>query len=97
MRSKLFFSGRRRHTRWTGDWSSDVCSSDLPPIFYSTRSAVLVNFDGDPIWSPIKDIDLKFAVNTNWDVLQHPPTNTFYLRRSEERRVRKECRTRKLP
>src|SRR5690348_18346530 len=19
----------RRHTRWTGDWSSDVCSSDL--------------------------------------------------------------------
>src|SRR5690348_17700177 len=25
----LFFSSRRRHTRWTGDWSSDVCSSDL--------------------------------------------------------------------
>src|SRR5579863_10702426 len=26
----LFFSSRRRHTIWTGDWSSDVCSSDLP-------------------------------------------------------------------
>src|SRR4051794_41985029 len=26
---KFFFSSRRRHTRWTGDWSSDVCSSDL--------------------------------------------------------------------
>src|SRR4051794_41350797 len=25
----VFFSSRRRHTRWTGDWSSDVCSSDL--------------------------------------------------------------------
>src|SRR6266487_6398740 len=25
----FFFSGRSRHTRWTGDWSSDVCSSDL--------------------------------------------------------------------
>src|SRR5690348_845148 len=25
----LFFSSRGRHTRWTGDWSSDVCSSDL--------------------------------------------------------------------
>src|SRR6266487_6024843 len=25
----FFFSSRRRHTRWTGDWSSDVCSSDL--------------------------------------------------------------------
>src|SRR6202042_3128900 len=23
------FSSRRRHTRWTGGWSSDVCSSDL--------------------------------------------------------------------
>src|SRR5207253_7754113 len=22
-------SGRRRHTRWPRDWSSDVCSSDL--------------------------------------------------------------------
>src|SRR5207247_1256724 len=27
--SKLFFSSRRRHTRSTRDWSSDVCSSDL--------------------------------------------------------------------
>src|SRR5579863_10477911 len=25
----FFFSSRRRHTIWTGDWSSDVCSSDL--------------------------------------------------------------------
>src|ERR1035437_5241357 len=26
----LFFSSRRRHTRYWRDWSSDVCSSDLP-------------------------------------------------------------------
>src|SRR5256885_7287647 len=25
----FFFSSRRRHTRLQGDWSSDVCSSDL--------------------------------------------------------------------
>ena len=25
----FFFSSRRRHTRFTSDWSSDVCSSDL--------------------------------------------------------------------
>src|SRR5690606_40810738 len=25
----FFFSGRRRHTRFSRDWSSDVCSSDL--------------------------------------------------------------------
>src|SRR5690348_18358951 len=29
----FFFSSRRRHTRWTGDWSSDVCSSDLLDFF----------------------------------------------------------------
>src|SRR5206468_9566099 len=26
----FFFSSRRRHTRSDRDWSSDVCSSDLP-------------------------------------------------------------------
>src|SRR6266508_6124219 len=28
----FFFSSRRRHTRWPRDWSSDVCSSDLPGL-----------------------------------------------------------------
>src|SRR2546429_4922760 len=27
----FFFSSRRRHTRCSRDWSSDVCSSDLVP------------------------------------------------------------------
>src|SRR5690606_40114718 len=27
-----FFSSRRRHTRFSRDWSSDVCSSDLEAI-----------------------------------------------------------------
>src|SRR3989442_1626572 len=29
--NNFFFSSRRRHTRCGRDWSSDVCSSDLPP------------------------------------------------------------------
>src|SRR5690606_40430506 len=29
----FFFSSRRRHTRFSRDWSSDVCSSDLDGIF----------------------------------------------------------------
>src|SRR3989449_10381945 len=29
MRCYFFFSSRRRHTRCSRDWSSDVCSSDL--------------------------------------------------------------------
>src|SRR2546426_2590595 len=28
----FFFSSRRRHTRLQGDWSSDVCSSDLAVV-----------------------------------------------------------------
>src|SRR5438045_6202415 len=29
----FFFLSRRRHTRCLSDWSSDVCSSDLRPVF----------------------------------------------------------------
>src|SRR5256885_5822599 len=35
----FFFSSRRRHTRLQGDWSSDVCSSDLT---VSVRGKALV-------------------------------------------------------
>src|SRR5690606_39826072 len=30
----FFFSRRRRHTRFSRDWSSDVCSSDLVAALY---------------------------------------------------------------
>src|SRR6266566_7274681 len=33
----FFFSSRRRHTRLQGDWSSDVCSSDLRDAALSPR------------------------------------------------------------
>ena len=54
--------------------------SDPPRIVISESPSILVSFDGDPIWSPIKDNELKFAVNTNWDIFQHQPTGLFYLR-----------------
>src|SRR5438105_14708739 len=34
-RTLFFFSSRRRHTRSTRDWSSDVCSSDLAAVVLS--------------------------------------------------------------
>src|SRR5690349_23376777 len=34
----FFFSSRRRHTRSLRDWSSDVCSSDLPAAVSSRPS-----------------------------------------------------------
>src|SRR5437763_9966139 len=42
----FFFSSRRRHTRYIGDWSSDVCSSDLAE---SPRSLIIsVSIVGSP-------------------------------------------------
>src|SRR5690606_40917707 len=32
----FFFSSRRRHTSFSRDWSSDVCSSDLAPGFQAS-------------------------------------------------------------
>jgi hypothetical protein len=54
--------------------------ADPPAIFFSTTPALIVNLDGEPIWSPIKDNDLKYAVNTNWDLFEHGPTKTVFLR-----------------
>src|SRR6266511_2925104 len=33
----FFFSSRRRHTRFSRDWSSDVCSSDLSEVPVTRR------------------------------------------------------------
>src|SRR5712675_2055596 len=35
----FFFSSRRRHTRCSRDWSSDVCSSDLLGGYYLLKTA----------------------------------------------------------
>src|SRR2546426_11056320 len=56
----FFFSSRRRHTRLQGDWSSDVCSSDLavqrkPPPEWTNVSlgivleAVDASYDPPPV------------------------------------------------
>ena len=55
----FFFSSRRRHTRYIGDWSSDVCSSDLKGDlcwFWTDKSVlpILTIFDyhkGDTYWT----------------------------------------------
>lgn len=54
--------------------------AEPPTVLYSASPAILVGLDGDPIWSPIKDVDLKFALNTNWDLFEHTTTKTYYLR-----------------
>src|SRR5271165_4783915 len=62
----FFFSSRRRHTRFSRDWSSDVCSSDLDPYsrgrnfcnHYSVRKWNVV-----PVSSPI-EVQFSMAPGT---------------------------------
>mgnify|MGYP006921969978 CR=1 FL=1 len=46
----FFYSSRRRHTRLQGDWSSDVCSSDL--------NKCIVGRNGSNIQGGTSDLDL---------------------------------------
>jgi hypothetical protein len=57
--------------------------ADPPKLYWAQAPGVLINLDGEPIWSPVKDVDLRYAVNTNWDLFEHGPTKTFYVRYNE--------------
>lgn len=58
----------------------DGVKAEPPAIHVRTSPAILVGFDGTPIWSGIAGSDLRYAVNTNWDVFQ-AADGTLYLRR----------------
>src|SRR5690606_39805526 len=45
-----FFSSRRRHTRFSRDWSSDVCSSDLKPSTSRPWSRLLSYRASSPVY-----------------------------------------------
>ena len=48
---------------------SQPLNTDPPQIFESEKPAILVVFNGDPILAPIQGTNLKYAVNTNWNVI----------------------------
>src|SRR5256885_11493022 len=95
--SLFFFSSRRRHTRLQGDWSSDVCSSDLfaPTCLAgiptrrkrSPRNRTLEILEG--LWFQ------KTAAAPG--AHQVHGAEAAKINRSEERRVGKECRSRWSP
>src|SRR5688572_32568609 len=79
----IFFSSRRRHTRFDCDWSSDVCSSDLLAVL--ARSLALDALRRVLLGLPLSFYLLSLAVVLAGQI------------RSEERRVGKECRSRWSP
>ena len=54
--------------------------ADPPVVFFSKTPAVIVNIDGDPVWGPIAGTDLKYAINTNWDLFELGTSKTLFLR-----------------
>src|SRR5690606_40154879 len=95
-----YFSSRRRHTRFSRDWSSDVCSSDLAEygVTYSISSKFANDIDllasmslRDTGIFYDADGDVVGADNTQGDVMDSRTVNGF-VKRSEERRVGTECR-----
>src|SRR5690606_40418397 len=97
LRLGFFFSSRRRHTRFSRDWSSDVCSSDLG--FYGIPLANWLPYSISRTWHIQIAI---FWIATSWLAtgLYYAPAISGVepkyqrLGRSEERRVGKERRWR---
>jgi hypothetical protein len=51
-----------------------------PVIFVSKTPAVLVAFDGKPVFAPITGTALQYAVNANSEVIHDPAANAYYVR-----------------
>src|SRR5690606_41165214 len=98
---------RRRHTRFSRYWSSDVCSSDLTRTFSGTPSngdigtisVEVTADDGNATVSDTFDLLVQVAGGINTDpAIVNPIANqnaTEDAARSEERRVGKEGRSRR--
>jgi hypothetical protein len=51
-----------------------------PPVIYvSQKPAVLIGFDGKPVFAPIAGTPLTYAVNTNWEIVHDPGTALYYV------------------
>src|SRR5690606_40055121 len=53
----FFFSSRRRHTRFSRDWSSDVCSSDLATLLVAIAGYFITRTFFDPAVGAIEAVD----------------------------------------
>src|SRR5438105_11145144 len=91
----FFFSSRRRHTRSTRDWSSDVCSSDLVVRPYRYSSGWAVRPTSSSLSTKSTSHRRRTARLPFRDVSTPLASGSANPARSEERRVGKECSTRR--
>src|SRR5688500_20299791 len=86
----FFFSSRRRHTRLQGDWSSDVCSSDLGGECRDSQGRDQPDDGERPC--PHRKTSCRGPPTLSYPAESGKPTGKVV--RSEERRVGKEGRAR---
>src|SRR5690606_40098531 len=94
------FSSRRRHTRFSRDWSSDVCSSDLEGATLYTNGAEthIEPVKAEQVVDPTGCGDahragLLYGLTQSWSLVDACRlANVMGSFRSEERRVGKEGR-----
>src|SRR5690606_40008778 len=96
---------RRRHTRFSRDWSSDVCSSDLPQCTPLATQAVHAAGTAHALDRRGADAvalcligdgatsEGDFHEGLNFAAVFNAPTVYLVQNRSEERRVGKESRS----
>src|SRR5690606_39522546 len=84
----FFFSSRRRHTSFSRDWSSDVCSSDL--FCQGIQAASPVDSFVQPVPGDMPGYEDP-VIMAGGTFIQG---SSIELSRSEERRVGKECSVR---
>src|SRR5690606_39592272 len=94
-RRLIFFSSRRRHTRFSRDWSSDVCSSDLAELeaqdVVEQRRFAHIGTAHDGYRAAT---EIAMTVHASFSIsVSHTPA----VLRSEERRVGKEWRLEVAP
>src|SRR5690606_39563855 len=85
--SFFFFSSRRRHTRFSRDWSSDVCSSDLEGRRQEVSTFSFV--DVEPALTDVGGTVLAEPGVASSAVQR--AAGIYLIVRSEERRIGKEC------
>src|SRR2546426_4898545 len=92
----FFFSSRRRHTRLQGDWSSDVCSSDLRGRVQLRAKRKYSKEDASNCEQMGNARRRALPIMSKSELLEGRCAQSRSLR-SEERRVGKECRSRWSP
>src|SRR2546422_2910230 len=82
----FFFSSRRRHTRCSRDWSSDVCSSDLGSEYLGKHSpvppgkiSVDLNFDDVPPLGTPEEVEVSGAERTTFYPVVQATAQDFHL------------------